>query len=68
MSRAKTEYMCLNRRPAGSDNNAICSAATCHRIQVSGKHRPSDVDMNTEVKKLQEDVRDAMRREDTTTC
>ena len=34
VSRAKTEYMCLNETPLG----AICLAVTGHRIQISRKH------------------------------
>ena len=37
VSRANTEYMCLNGTPLGSVN-AICPAATGHRVQIYGKH------------------------------
>ena len=37
VSRAKTEYTCLNGMPAGSVNMQ-CPATTGHRIPISGKH------------------------------
>ena len=46
VSRAKTEYTCLNGMPAGSVNLGNFPATTGHRIQISDKHSAEQWNMN----------------------